>query len=177
MDRIRIVGGARLNGTIPISGALVYLTNSAPPAIPTKTYCDRCVVLDASTPHVFSNPDGTFELPAYATGDAMLVVQKGAFRRVRKITVNGGAQPLPHPYTTLPGKMDKAHGDDIPKMAVIQGAWDKIEASLEQMPRADASNLTMIGPYSRQAEVAVNVVQIDGRNPAFQKPLRQPPVG
>lgn len=96
-------------------------------------FCDRCVELDSTTPHTFSNPDGTFTLPVYAPGDSYLVVQKGQFRRVRPITTVEGTQSAPADMTTLPGAMDKANGDDIPRMAVLIGAWDDIGESLEKL--------------------------------------------
>ncbi len=120
-------------GTIPISGALVYLTQKSPDPIPNGTYCDRCVKLPSSTPYTFSNPDGTFNLPVYSKGSYSLVVQKGAFRRIRPIDVAEGTAMVPYALTTLPGKTDKANGDDIPKMAVRVGAWDHIEDSLVKL--------------------------------------------
>ncbi|MEO8876131.1 MAG: hypothetical protein ABI461_11130, partial [Polyangiaceae bacterium] len=120
-------------GTIPISGALIYLTNGSPPAIPDGTYCDKCTTLDSKTPFTYSAIDGTFSLPAYATGPLQLVVQKGAFRRVRTITVANGDQPVDAALTTLPGKTDPTVGDTIPKMALVAGAWDHIEISLAKL--------------------------------------------
>lgn len=117
-------------GSIGISGALVYLTKVAPEPIPDGVYCDRCVELDAGTAYALSGPDGTFTLPSYWTGAGYLVTQKGQFRRVRPIEVAGGDQPLDQTLTMLPGAMDKANGDDIPKMVVRVGQWDKIEDSL-----------------------------------------------
>ena len=120
-------------GTIPISGALVYLTSSTPGAIPDGVFCDRCVQLGHSTPYTFTHADGTFDLPAYAEGSQKIVVQKGQFRRVRDVSVVAGDTDVPLPITTLPGKMDVAHGDTIPKMALVTGAWDHIEMSLGKL--------------------------------------------
>lgn len=120
-------------GTIPISGALLYLTPSPPDVIPDGVYCDRCVELDVNTPYTESAADGTFNLPAYHTGTQYLVVQKGQFRRVRSVDVVEGTQPVATDLTTLPGQMDKPGGDDIPKMAILVGAWDEISASLEKL--------------------------------------------
>lgn len=119
-------------GTIPISGALVYVSAYPPAAIPDGVYCDKCVHLPDGTPHVSTNPDGTFELDAN-TGNYYLVVQKGAFRRVRQVTIQEGKQQVPIDKTTLPPIMDKANGDDVPKMAVMLGAWDPIEVVLARM--------------------------------------------
>src|SRR5512135_272328 len=52
-------------GTIPISGALVYLANAQPAPIPNGVYCDKCVELSPDTAYTYSNADGTFDLGAY----------------------------------------------------------------------------------------------------------------
>jgi hypothetical protein len=119
-------------GTIPIMGALVYTTNTAPPAIPDKVYCDKCVKLTDGTPYTTTKPDGSFTLPTFL-GEQFLVVQKGAFRRVRTITAVTGEQAVPKALTTMPPKIDKAAGDDVPKMAIALGAWDPIEIVLARM--------------------------------------------
>jgi hypothetical protein len=128
-------------GTIPISGALVYLTARNPEPQPDGVFCDTCVKLTPNEPYVYSAADGTFSLPAYDLGAQQLVVQKGLFRRVRPIDVAGGDQPVARPPTTLPGKMDRANGDEIPKMAIVQGAWDKIENSLAKLGLGEVDTL------------------------------------
>lgn len=119
-------------GTIPISGALVYVTGAQPPAIPDGVYCDRCVRLTEGTPFTTTGADGTFDLGAHP-GAALLVVQKGAFRRVRPFTIQAGEQQVPAELTRMPSKTDKAMGDDVPKIAVMLGAWDPIEVVLARM--------------------------------------------
>ena len=120
------------DGHIPISGALVYFTTTTPPAIPDGVFCDRCVHLPLGTPYTTTHPDGTFDMKL-SSGNGYLVVQKGAFRRVRRITINSGAQTAPVDFTTMPQITDKANGDDIPKIAVVLGAWDPIELVLARM--------------------------------------------
>jgi hypothetical protein len=132
-------------GTIPISGALLYLTPSAPGAIPDGVYCDQCVELSADTPYTTSNADGTFTLPAYALGSQLLVVEKGQFRRVRSVNVVAGDNTIDNKLTTLPAKMDKANGDDIPKMAVVLGQWDAIEISLAKLGLGQVDNGGLFG--------------------------------
>lgn len=119
-------------GTIPIAGALVDVSPTPPTAIPDGVYCDKCIHLQDGTPYTTTKADGTFALDANA-GSGFLVVQKGAFRRVRPITLTSGAQPVPLAMTTLPPIMDKANGDDVPKIAVMLGAWDPIELVLAKM--------------------------------------------
>jgi len=119
-------------GTIPVSDALVYLTSAVPDAIPDGAYCDKCIALD-SYAFTYSKPDGTFELPAYKTGDQYLVVQKGQFRRYRTISVAAGPQDVPNGRTTLPGKNNAQLGDTIPKMLIWPGTWDHVERSLKKL--------------------------------------------
>src|SRR4051794_19337285 len=47
-------------GTIPISGALVYVSASKPDPIPAGVFCDKCVQLESSTPYATTDPDGSF---------------------------------------------------------------------------------------------------------------------
>lgn len=120
-------------GTIPISGALVYLSSGAPPPIPDHVFCDRCVALAEGTAFTFTAADGTFDLGSPYVGSFQLVVQKGQFRRVRPIEVADGDQNVAAESTRLPGKLDKANGDDIPRMAVLDGQWDEIEVTLAKL--------------------------------------------
>jgi hypothetical protein len=133
-------------GTIPISGALVYVTSAAPAAIPDTTFCDRCVKLTADVPWTTTKADGTFDLPTWYTGALNLVVQKGQFRRVRPLQVQQeGLQQVPLELTTLPGRMDKANGDDIPRMAIVPGSWDRIDVSLAKLGLANIVGSTPLG--------------------------------
>ena len=138
------------NGKMPISGALVYVTIKQPPPIPDKVYCDKCVELQASTPHARSGPDGSFKLKVPYKGKWILVVQKGAFRRARWIIVTDKDATLSKGLTTLPAKSDKAKGDFTPKMAVIAGGWDAIERSLAKLGlgQVDAKGSLVAGTES-----------------------------
>ena len=123
-------------GTIPISDALVYLTDAEPAPIPREAYCDKCVALD-SYAFTYSKPDGTFELPAYRAGQQFIVVQKGQFRRVRPVDVSAGTHPVPPENTRLPGKTDAAQGDSTPRMLIWPGQWDHVEKSLKKIGLED----------------------------------------
>src|SRR5690606_14112289 len=105
--------------SIPIAGALVYLTDEPPPPIPAGAYCDACVEVDASTSYTFTRADGTYDLPAVRTGEQYVVTQKGQFRRVRRVTVEGGDQLVSPELTRFPPRTDAAAGDDVPRMAVV----------------------------------------------------------
>lgn len=120
-------------GTVPISNALVYLSKTAPDPIPNKVFCDKCIQLPEGYPYTYSKPDGTFKLPVFDAGPQLLVVQKGQFRRVRKIDVAAGNANVPKAMTTFPGASDPQNGDDIPRIAVTHGGFDKIELSLKKL--------------------------------------------
>ncbi len=120
-------------GTVPISQALVYLTDRQPDPIPGQAYCDTCVKLSPLEGYGYSKPDGSFEVPAYKTGKQLLVVQKGQFRRVREVDVQPGDQRADTTFTRLPGKNDPAKGDTIPKIAMVIGGYDKIDYSMAKL--------------------------------------------
>jgi len=120
-------------GTVPISQALVYLTDRAPEPIPAKAYCDTCVKLSALDGYGYSKPDGTFEVPIYKTGKQFLVVQKGQFRRVREVTLVEGDQRADPQQTRLPPKNDAALGDTVPKIAMVVGGFDHIDRTMQKL--------------------------------------------
>lgn len=120
-------------GTVPISNALVYLAPSMPAPLAAGVFCDKCVELPAGTPYTYSKADGTFKLPVYTAGSQVLVVQKGHFRRARPIVAAAGTTPVAGNLTALPGAPDVANGDEIPKIGVTYGGFDKIELSLEKL--------------------------------------------
>lgn len=119
-------------GTIPLSDALIYLTDKQPPPIPQAAYCDKCVGLD-SYAFTYSKPDGTFLLPSYQEGEQFIVVQKGQFRRVRKISVAKGDHPVDQEMTRLPKRTDASQGDNTPRMLIWPGQWDHVERSLKKI--------------------------------------------
>ena len=75
------------NLEIPISGALVYVTDDPVMGIPDEVYCAECVELDCETPYVLSAHDGSFVLPVVSGPGQKLVVQKGQFLRVVDLDV------------------------------------------------------------------------------------------
>ncbi len=120
-------------GTVPISQALVYLTDRMPDPIPEKAYCDTCVKLSPLEGYGYSKPDGTFEVPAFKTGKQLLVVQKGQFRRVREVTVVPGEQRVEAVLSRLPAKNDPVAGDTIPKIAMVVGGADRIDETMKKL--------------------------------------------
>ena len=121
------------NGTMPIAGAVLYLTTTKPEPEPEKVYCDVCIHLDASTAYTLSDDKGAFDLVPNAVGKQYLVVQKGGFRRVREVTVVKGEATLDAVLTSLPGRTDLSAGDEVPRMTVVHGQYDEIEASLKKL--------------------------------------------
>lgn len=142
------------NGDMPIAGALVYLTSRPPAEIPPTTYCDTCIELPAGTPYTTTDPRGEFKLKTQVGGPMYIVVQKGAFRRVRPLDVGTGAQDVPAALTRLPSRVDKALGDDVPRMAVLKtpktpqyrGTHDHIDHALRKLG-LEASALDMISDF------------------------------
>jgi hypothetical protein len=133
------------NGTLPMSGVLVYWSAQKPAAIPEGAYCDECVTLQDGTFDV-SAADGSFSFATQVpTGKSYVVVQKGQFRRVSEITVDkSGTISLDAKLTTLPGKADVAKGDDVPKMVILKddSDFDQINESLEKLGITDFETRT-----------------------------------
>ncbi len=169
-EAVAFVSGTVLapEGTIPISGALVYATQKEVSPIPQVVFCDRCVELPASAAYTFSAADGTFSLGIPATGDWTIVTQKGAFRRLQAVSVTQSMdQHLDDAATTLPAKRNPATGDEIPKMAVATvevGTWDNISNSLAKLGlgtvdgfgdlKPGSENFDVYGPKSTHGEAA-----------------------
>ena len=124
------------NGSLPLSNALVYVTQQKPDPIPEGAYCDQCVTLPDGT-FAISAADGTYTFTTdMPKGQAYIVVQKGQFRRVRPVTIDKeGALTIPKDDTTIPGKLDVANGDDIPKMVILKDDtdFDRIDDSLGKL--------------------------------------------
>jgi hypothetical protein len=121
------------NGTIPIAGALLYLSKDRPAPTSAKVYCDACVHLAAGQLHALSDATGAYDLPVTVGGKQYLVIQKGGFRAVREITVSAGDVTLNDPTTQLPSKSQPEIGDEVPRMTVVHGAYDDIESSLQKL--------------------------------------------
>ncbi len=122
----------------PIPGAAVMAFASAPSPLPQALYCNECVEIADGVPNVIANPvDGTFDL-SLSPGTWYLTIQKGEFRRVRQIEVvddGSGVMNLepadpsaPKPeLTTLPHSTEAGLGDNIPKVAILEGAYEDQE--------------------------------------------------
>jgi hypothetical protein len=134
------------NGVIPVSGALVYVTNDPPDGIPDQVYCAECVELPCGTDFIETDVDGTFSLGANAGPGKYLVVQKGQFMRVTPYNVPLGVTQLPDDMTELPGEWNPDEGLYIPKIAVADGSYDRLEDALGKMGLGD----TMISNFEER---------------------------
>ncbi len=151
------------NGVIPVSGAVVWIANSAPEGIPDQVYCAECVELPCGTDFTETEVDGTFSLGANAGPGKFLVVQKGQFVRVTPYNVPLGNTQLPDAMTELPGEWNPAAGLYIPKIAIADGSYDRIEDALGKMGLAD----TMISNFEERVVPGTENFELwdNGRNP------------
>ncbi len=125
------------NGTIPISGALVYTVPAGMEinGIPEDhVYCDECVEIPCYY-HTLTNPDGTFTLDANFGDDQKLVIQKGQFMRIVDIDIDDASPDtaLDASMTTFPSRWDPDQGHYIPKIAVTVGPYDRVHDVLGKM--------------------------------------------
>lgn len=124
------------NQEIPVSGALVYFTDERPEGIPQTVYCAECVELACDIPFALTEPDGSFEVPAYA-GEGFLVVTKGQFMRVTEVTVDEGENSFDSEITSLPPENIPTEGLYIPRIALAWGSYDRLEDALGKLGLAD----------------------------------------
>jgi hypothetical protein len=114
------------NMELPISGALVYLTDGPVEPIPDGTYCAECVELECGQHFALTEPDGSFSLNAAAGPGQKLVVHKGQFMRVVDVDVAPGTNVVSPDQSNLPGVWNPAAGMWIPRIAVYQTEPDKV---------------------------------------------------
>jgi hypothetical protein len=148
---------AELEGTVhapnmelPISGALVYLTDRDPEPVPDEVYCAECVRLECGQHFTFTGPDGRFTLSAQSGAGQKLVVQKGQFLRVVDYDVAEGTQAVDPGQTNLPGVWDPAAGMWIPRIAVYQTDPDRVYNVLAKfgLGQVDATGQLVAGTQS-----------------------------
>ncbi|MFO7562247.1 MAG: hypothetical protein R6X02_06360 [Enhygromyxa sp.] len=153
------------NGTVPVSGAIVYTSDVVPDPIPDTVYCSECLELTCGLQDYSETAaDGTFAVQAQS-GNKYLVVQKGQFMRVTPIEVMAGNHQLADELTELPGEWDPANGLYMPKIAVGNGSYDRIEDALGKMGMAD----TMINNFEERTVPGTESFDLwdNGQNPIF----------
>ena len=141
------------NLEIPISGALVYVTDRAVPEIPDESYCAECVELRCDENFVLSGADGSFSLPAVAKPGQQLVVQKGEFRRVVDIDVAEGMNAVAPIDSSLPGRWDPAAGLWIPRIAVYDTDPDRVYNVLAKFGLGQVSASGELVPGTEQFDL------------------------
>ncbi len=144
------------NQEIPVSGALVYVADTPPDGIPQTVYCAECVELPCDIPFTLTEPDGSFELPAYA-GAGYLVVRKGQFMRVTDISIDEGVNAFGAEITSLPAENAPNDGRYIPRIALAWGAYDRLEDALGKLGLAD----TMIDGANFEQDFVPGTEQFD----------------
>lgn len=152
------------NGTIPVSGALVYVANTPPEGIPDGVYCAECVELACGVDYVETEVDGSFSLATNSGIGKYLVVQKGQFMRVTEINISPGTTDLPDDLVELPDVWDPAAGLYIPRIAVANGSYDRIEDALGKFGLGQ----TMISNFEERTVPGTESFALyhNGRNPS-----------
>jgi hypothetical protein len=135
------------NMEIPISGALVYMTNDPVEGVPDEVYCLECVQVACDEFFTFTEADGTFQLDAVAGAGQKLVVQKGQFLRVVDFEVSEGTNTVPPDQSNLPGVWNPDAGMWIPRVAVYDTSPDMVGNVLAKfgMGEVDANGLLVPG--------------------------------
>jgi hypothetical protein len=111
---------------VPVSGALVWVSPYPPDDIPQAVYCEQCVDTGGTT--VFTDKDGVFFLGNVVPNQYFLTIQKGQFRITQQVDVFANQTvTLTSTETTLPSVHDPANGKWIPRIAIAEGYWDKME--------------------------------------------------
>jgi len=152
------------NGTIPVSGAVVYVTNIEPEGIPDGVYCEDCVELGCEADVTTTDVNGYFSLGTHSGGGKYLVVQKGQFMRITPINIAPGVSVLPDEDVELPHEWDPVAGTYIPRIAVANGGYDRIEDALGKFGLAD----TVIANFEERSIAGTESFELwdNGEDPA-----------
>ncbi len=130
------IGAVPAGYEIPVAGAMVYVADTAPPAIPDGVYCDRCELHPAV--FVASDARGRFTLAGVAPGPHRLVIEKAQFRRETMINVPAAhGLSVPASQTTLPSEHAPQEGAWTPRVAIAIGDSDHIEDIFGKMGMLD----------------------------------------
>jgi len=114
------------NLEIPISGALVYTASQRPEGITDGNYCPECQEVECHYYYTFTEPDGTFELPAFSGPGQWFVAIKGEFMHITQMDIAEGTTALDPVVSSLPGEWNPDEGHYIPRMAVMGPCMDSI---------------------------------------------------
>ncbi len=124
-------------GTLPVPGAVVYVSDGSPSEIPTGVDGTSCLRCDAEITGVRGRPtttavDGTFHLDAPPGDDVHLVVQIGKWRReaVMPHVAECVDNPIDAELTRLPRNQSEGH---LPRIALTTGSCDGMECLLRKI--------------------------------------------
>jgi len=151
-DEPTTLGGNRF----PVPGALV-IAHSAPPTVPPPgVYCNTCADEQPTDPFANANVhDGTFSLDLVAGASYWLTVRKGAFQRSRQLvvpdtpgetfTLEDPTLSMPRPVeTTLPHLTDLAAGDHIPRIGILEAAYEDPQHMLSALGLDESADVVYI---------------------------------
>ncbi len=163
------------NGTIPVVNALVYTTNIEPEGIQDGVYCAECVELECGLDYTETDIDGSFTLPTDSGNNKYLVVQKGQFMRITQLDIDPGETELDDGDVELPGEWNPDAGLYIPRIAVADGTYDRIEDALGKFGLADTS----ISSFEESSIPGTESFDLydNGRNPASDGFISQGTMG
>ncbi len=146
------------NGVDPVAGASVGVPITLA-VLPATVACESCTLMGDFAAHTRAAADGSFKLSGVPNGlPFKLALRKGHFRRIVEVpALKCGSQKLTAAETTLPGRSGQySKWDTSPKIAVVTGAWDKLEKVLDKLgvQQKDVYNGTdwnASGSYTMQA--------------------------
>ncbi|MGE0395333.1 MAG: carboxypeptidase regulatory-like domain-containing protein [Kofleriaceae bacterium] len=135
------------NGTLPLSGAIVYVPLASPGPLPDGPRCDRCDAepLGGALTQTSTDAFGRFSLQDVpADMEFPIVIQIGSWRREIMSAPVAACQdtPLPEDETRLP--RDRSEGD-LPRIAVTTGSADALECLVRKLGIADDEITTDAG--------------------------------
>jgi len=130
------------NGTLPVAGALVYVTG--PGAEPIRSgECGECVDRGGLLAVALTGPEGRFAFDTLPAGTWSLVVEKGWFSRRTEIVVGAcTALTVPIERTRLPRNTSEGR---LPRIAVVGGPFDRMHTVLSRLG-LDGGSFTVIDP-------------------------------
>lgn len=131
------------NLEVPISGALVYVTQEPAEPVPDEVYCAECVTIPCDAHFQLTEADGSFELPAIA-GNYNLIVTKGQFLRESQIEIVEGDNDIAAADSSLPGRWSPDDGEWIPRIAVAQTETDAIYNILAKLGMGDVNGGALV---------------------------------
>jgi len=137
------------NGELPVSKALVYVPSGTAEAVTRSGECGECIDGSALFAHTETAPDGSFELTGVPAGATELVIEKGKFRRIANIDVEACTDnAILGDLIRLPRNSREG---DIPRIAVIEGIFDRMEDVLLKLG-LDSDSFDIFSDYSADAQ-------------------------